>query len=58
MENNEETVMAFTESYRNIGVVAQYSHIRIGKNQISITIHRFSRAAATHNTVQRSTSYS
>mgnify|MGYP003341702125 CR=1 FL=1 len=30
LENNEETVMNFTEHYRNIGVVPQYSHIKIG----------------------------
>ncbi|CBY34436.1 unnamed protein product [Oikopleura dioica] len=30
LENNEETVMKFTEHYRNIGVVPQYSHIKIG----------------------------
>lgn len=29
MENNEEVVMAFTQAYKNIGVVPQYSHIKI-----------------------------
>lgn len=57
MENNEETVIAFTENYRNIGVVAQYSHIRIGQHMLFIVFQWFSRAVAARYTVQRSTSY-
>ena len=41
LENNEGTVMKFTENYRNIGVVPQYSHIKIGKVRVASPINDF-----------------